>query len=360
MFCYPNAGLPNAMGGYDQKGPEMAEDCRVFPEMNLINAIGGCCGTTDEHIGCLAEMVSKFKPRREARRQGPHALSGLEPFNYDPDEKNCRKTFINLGERCNVAGSSIFKKAIVDGNYEKALAIALKQVENGAHVIDVNMDDGLIDGESAMTRFVNLMVSEPDVSKVPFMIDSSKFHVVEAGLKCCQGKCIMNSISLKGGEEEFLKHARTVKRHGAAVVVMAFDEEGQAATEAEKVRICMRAYKLLVEEVGFNPQDIIFDPNILTIGTGMEEHNNYGVDFINATREIKRLCPGSQISGGVSNLAFSFRGNEPVRRAFHSAFLYHACKAGMDMGIVNAAAGRGGRLREDRQGASRSTSRTCC
>ena len=337
VFCYPNAGLPNAMGGYDQKGPEMAEDCRVFPEMNLINAIGGCCGTTDEHIGCLAEMVSKFKPREKHGVKDLMRLSGLEPFNYDQDEKNCRKTFINLGERCNVAGSSIFKKAIVDGNYEKALAIALKQVENGAHVIDVNMDDGLIDGESAMIRFVNLMVSEPDVSKVPFMIDSSKFHVVEAGLKCSQGKCIMNSISLKGGQEEFLKHARTVKRHGAAVVVMAFDEEGQAATESEKVRICMRAYKLLVEEVGFNPQDIIFDPNILTIGTGMEEHNNYGVDFINATREIKRLCPGSKISGGVSNLAFSFRGNEPVRRAFHSAFLYHACKAGMDMGIVNAA-----------------------
>ena len=337
VFCYPNAGLPNAMGGYDQKGAEMAADCRVFPEKGLINAIGGCCGTTDEHIGCLAKMVSEFKPREKHDVPDIMRLSGLLPFNYEPDEKDYRKTFINLGERCNVAGSSIFKKAIVDGNYEKALAIAHKQVENGAHVIDVNMDDGLIDGESAMIRFVNLMVSEPDVSKVPFMIDSSKFHVVEAGLKCSQGKCIMNSISLKGGEKEFLEQAKTVKRHGAAVVVMAFDEEGQAATEAEKVRICMRAYKLLVEQVGFNPQDIIFDPNILTIGTGMEEHNNYAVDFINATREIKRLCPGAKISGGVSNLAFSFRGNEPVRRAFHSAFLYHACKAGMDMGIVNAA-----------------------
>ena len=337
VFCYPNAGLPNAMGGYDQKGHEMADECRVFPEKGLINAIGGCCGTTDDHIGCLAKMVADFKPREKHDVKNIMRLSGLEPFNYEPDEKDYRKTFINLGERCNVAGSTIFKKAIVDGNYEKALAIALKQVENGAHVIDVNMDDGLIDGESAMTRFVNLMVSEPDVSKVPFMIDSSKFHVVEAGLKCSQGKCIMNSISLKGGEEEFLNQAAIVKRHGAAVVVMAFDEEGQAATEAEKVRICCRAYKLLVEKVGFNPQDIIFDPNILTIGTGMEEHNNYAVDFINATREIKRLCPGCKISGGVSNLAFSFRGNEPVRRAFHSAFLYHACKAGMDMGIVNAA-----------------------
>ena len=337
VFCYPNAGLPNAMGGYDQKGAEMAEDCRVFPEKGLINAIGGCCGTTDEHIKCLADMVATFKPRERHDVPDIMRLSGLQPLNYEPNEKDYRKTFINLGERCNVAGSTIFKKAIVDGNYEKALAIALKQVENGAHVIDVNMDDGLIDGESAMTRFVNLMVSEPDVAKVPFMIDSSKFHVVEAGLKCSQGKCIMNSISLKGGEQEFLNQAKIIKRHGAAVVVMAFDEEGQAATEAEKVRICCRAYKLLVEKVGFNPQDIIFDPNILTIGTGMEEHNNYAVDFINATREIKRLCPGCKISGGVSNLAFSFRGNEPVRRAFHSAFLYHACKAGMDMGIVNAA-----------------------
>ena len=337
VFCYPNAGLPNAMGGYDQKGHEMADECRIFAEKGLLNAIGGCCGTTDDHIGCLAKMVADFKPREMHDVKEIMRLSGLTPFNYEPNEKDYRKTFINLGERCNVAGSTIFKKAIVDGNYEKALAIALKQVENGAHVIDVNMDDGLIDGESAMIRFVNLMVSEPDVSKVPFMIDSSKFHVVEAGLGFSQGKCIMNSISLKGGEEEFLNQAKPVKRHGAAVVVMAFDEEGQAATEAEKVRICCRAYKLLVEKVGFNPQDIIFDPNILTIGTGMEEHNNYAVDFINATREIKRLCPGCKISGGVSNFAFSFRGNEPVRRAFHSAFLYHACKAGMDMGIVNAA-----------------------
>jgi 5-methyltetrahydrofolate--homocysteine methyltransferase len=265
-------------------------------------------------------------------------LSGLLPLNYVPaaDPKEQRKAFLNLGERCNVAGSTIFKKAIVEGNWERALAIALKQVEAGADVIDVNMDDGLIEAVGAMTRFVNLLVAEPDAAKVPFMIDSSKFHVVEAGLKCSQGKCIVNSISLKGGEAEFLKHAQLCKRHGAAVVVMAFDEAGQAATEDEKVRICSRAYRLLVEEVGFPPQDIIFDPNILTIGTGMEEHNNYAVDFINATREIKRVCPGCKISGGVSNLAFSFRGNEPVRRAFHSAFLYHACRAGMDMGIVNA------------------------
>merc|ERR1719181_816941 len=227
--------------------------------------------------------------------------------------------------------------AIVDGNYEKALEIALKQVQQGADILDINMDDGLIESESAMTKFVNLLVSEPDVSKVPFMIDSSKFHVIEAGLKCSQGKCIVNSISLKGGEEEFIRQATVVKNHGAAVVVMAFDEQGQAAIESEKVRICQRAYRILVEQVGFDPEDIIFDPNILTVGTGMEEHRNYAVEFINATREIKRVCPGCKISGGVSNIAFSFRGNEPVRRAFHSAFLYHACAAGMDMGIVNAA-----------------------
>jgi len=338
VFAYPNAGLPNAMGGYDQKGPEMADDCRPFLEAGLLNGLGGCCGSTKEHIRCLAAMVAEFPPR--PRHAVPRAmrLSGLLPLNYTPasDPAGQRKAFLNLGERCNVAGSTIFKKAVVDGNWERALAIALKQVEAGADVIDINMDDGLIEAVGAITRFVNLLVAEPDASKVPFMIDSSKWHVVEAGLKCSQGKCIVNSISLKGGEAEFLKQAQLVKRHGAAVVVMAFDEQGQAATEAEKVRICCRAYRLLVERVGFTPDDIVFDPNILTIGTGMEEHNNYAVDFINATREIKRLCPGAKISGGVSNLAFSFRGNEPVRRAFHSAFLHHACRAGMDMGIVNA------------------------
>jgi len=337
VFAYPNAGLPNAMGGYDQKGHEMAAEVRPFLEKGLLNGLGGCCGTSFEHIEALSKMAAEFKPRKTHDVEQIMRLSGLVEYNYMPDATNMRSTFINLGERCNVAGSTIFKKAIVDGNYEKALAIALKQVEAGADVIDINMDDGLIDAVSAMTKFVNLLVSEPDASKVPFMIDSSKFHVIEAGLKCSQGKCIVNSISLKGGEDEFIRHGKLVKSHGAAVVVMAFDEEGQAATEAEKVRICSRAYRILVEKVGFNPQDIIFDPNILTIGTGMEEHNNYGVDFINATREIKRVCPGSKISGGVSNLAFSFRGNEPVRRAFHSAFLYHACAAGMDMGIVNAA-----------------------
>ena len=337
VFCYPNAGLPNAMGGYDQKGSEMAEECRPFAARGLINGIGGCCGTTNEHIKALHDMVSEYKPHKTHDVEPLMRISGLEPLNYKPDEKNMRSTFLNVGERCNVAGSSIYKKAIVDGNYDKALQIALKQVEQGAHVIDINMDDGLIDAVSAMTKFVNLLVAEPEASKVPFMIDSSKFHVVEAGLKCSQGKCIVNSISLKEGEEEFIKKAKIVKRHGAAVVVMAFDETGQAATCDDKVRMCQRAYKILVEKVGFDPQDIVFDPNILTVGTGMVEHNNYAVDFINATREIKRVCPGCKISGGVSNIAFSFRGNEPVRRAFHSAFLHHACEAGMDMGIVNAA-----------------------
>ncbi|KAL0041777.1 hypothetical protein WJX79_004152 [Trebouxia sp. C0005] len=270
--------------------------------------------------------------------QSDYQLDNAEdPLNYQPKLDNMRNTFINIGERCNVAGSSIYKKAIVDGNYDKAAAIAVKQVEQGAHVLDINMDDGLIDGVPAMTKFVNLLVSDPEVSKVPFMIDSSKFFIVEAGLKCCQGKCIVNSISMKEGEQAFRQHAATVKRHGAAVVVMAFDEEGQAATAEDKVRICTRAFRILVEDVGFDPEDIIFDPNILTVGTGMSEHNNYAVDFIRATREIKRQCPGCKISGGVSNIAFSFRGNEAVRRGFHSAFLHHACRAGMDMGIVNAA-----------------------
>jgi len=336
VFCYPNAGLPNAMGGYDQKGPEMAEDVRPFAEAGIINGLGGCCGTSYEHIKALTNMSSQYKTRAVPTVNPLMRISGLEPLNYTPDESNYRKTFLNVGERCNVAGSSIYKKAIVDNNYDKALEIAKKQVEQGAHVIDINMDDGLIDAVSAMTKFVNLLVTEPDASKCPFMIDSSKFEVVEAGLKCSQGKCIVNSISLKEGEEEFIKKAKIVRRHGAAVVVMAFDETGQAADEKAKVSMCQRAYQILVEKVGFDPQDIIFDPNILTVGTGLAEHVNYAVDFINATREIKRICPGCKISGGVSNVAFSFRGNEPVRRAFHSAFLHHACLAGMDMGIVNS------------------------
>uniref|UniRef100_A0A7S3R8G4 Methionine synthase n=1 Tax=Dunaliella tertiolecta TaxID=3047 RepID=A0A7S3R8G4_DUNTE len=313
----------------------MAEEIRPFCEEGLVNALGGCCGTSPEHIAAIKAMASAYPPRQCHPVEPLMRLSGLEAKNYKPNLENMRSTFLNIGERCNVAGSSIYKKAIVEGNWDKAVQIASSQVQSGADVIDLNMDDGLIDGVAAMTRFVNLLVTDPEISKVPFMIDSSKFAIVETGLKCSQGKCIVNSISLKEGVEPFLKQARTIKRHGAAVVVMAFDEEGQAATCAEKVRICQRAYKLLVEEVGFNPQDIIFDPNVLTIGTGMAEHNNYAVDFIRATREIKRVCPGSKISGGVSNIAFSFRGNEAVRRGFHSAFLHHACKAGMDMGIVH-------------------------
>jgi 5-methyltetrahydrofolate--homocysteine methyltransferase len=336
VFCYPNAGLPNAMGGYDQGGPEMAEDVRPFCEEGLVNAIGGCCGTGPEHIAAIKAMADSYSPREKHGVDDVMRLSGLEPLNYVPDESNMRSTFLMIGERCNVAGSRIYKKAIVDGDYDKAAGIAVSQVNQGADILDINMDDGLIEGVPAMTRFVNLLVSDPEVSRVPFMIDSSKFHIVEAGIKCCQGKCIVNSISLKEGEDKFREQASEIRRHGAAVVVMAFDEEGQAATCAEKVRICTRAYRILVEEVGFNPQDIIFDPNILTVGTGLAEHNNYAVDFIRATSEIKRLCPGAKVSGGVSNIAFSFRGNEPVRRAFHSAFLHHACKAGMDMGIVNA------------------------
>ena len=336
VFCYPNAGLPNAMGGYDQKGNEMAEECRPFFDDGLINGIGGCCGTGPEHIAALKAMSEKYPVRPKGNPDAVMRISGLEPLNYYPDVNNMRSTFLNIGERCNVAGSMMYKKAIVDGDYEKASTIALKQVNQNAHVLDINMDDGLIDGESAMTKFVNLLVSDPEISRVPFMIDSSKFFIVEAGLKCSQGKCIVNSISLKEGEEKFKQQANIVKRHGAACVVMAFDEQGQAASCEEKVSMCQRAYRILVEEVGFNPQDIIFDPNILTVGTGLAEHNNYAVDFIRATREIKRTCPGAKISGGVSNIAFSFRGNEAVRRGFHSAFLHHACKAGMDMGIVNA------------------------
>mmetsp|Transcript_656 Transcript_656/g.1779 ORF Transcript_656/g.1779 Transcript_656/m.1779 type:complete len:1102 (-) Transcript_656:227-3532(-) len=337
VFCYPNAGLPNAMGGYDQKGNSMAEEIRPFCENKLVNAIGGCCGTTPEHIAAIKDMASKYEPRQRPVVEDLMRISGLEPLNYKPDPSNMRSTFLNVGERCNVAGSIMYKKAIIDGNYDKALEIALKQVQSGAHVLDINMDDGLIDGVNAMTRFVNLLVADPEISRVPFMIDSSKFEIVEAGLKCSQGKCIVNSISLKEGEDAFRANARIVKKHGAAVVVMAFDETGQAASCEDKVRMCQRAYRILVEEIGFNPQDIVFDPNVLTIGTGLAEHNNYGVDFIRATREIKRQCPGCKISGGISNIAFGFRGNEPVRRAFHSAFLHHACAAGMDMGIVNAA-----------------------
>lgn len=333
VSVYANAGLPNAMGGYDDGPKLMAEYCEEFCKDQLINMMGGCCGTTPAHIKAIADVCGKYAPRPLPAPKDPFMwLSGLEDLIVTKD----RFSFLNVGERCNISGSIRFKKLIMKGDYGTAMDIARQQVEDGAMVIDVNVDDGMLDGVAAMERFLKIAVTEPDVSKVPFMVDSSKFHIVEAGLKCVQGKCIVNSISLKVGKELFCEHARIVKRHGAAVVVMAFDEDGQAATEAEKVRICKRSYDILVNEVGFPPEDIIFDPNILTVATGMEEHNNYGVDFINACRIIKEQNPYCKISGGVSNLSFGFRGVNVIREAIHSVFLYHAVQAGMDMGIVNA------------------------
>lgn len=333
VSVYANAGLPNAMGGYDDTPAMMADYCEEFCKDQLINMMGGCCGTTPQHIRAIADVAAKYAPRPLPEKKEPFMwLSGLEDMIVTKE----RFSFLNVGERCNISGSIRFKRLILKGDYGTAMDIARQQVEDGAMVIDVNVDDGMLDGVAAMERFLKIAVTEPDVSKVPFMIDSSKFHIVEAGLKCVQGKCIVNSISLKVGEELFKEHARVVKRHGAAVVVMAFDEDGQAATEAEKIRICKRSYDILVNEVGFPPEDIIFDPNILTIATGMEEHNNYGVDFINACRIIKEQNPYCKISGGVSNLSFGFRGVNVIREAIHSVFLYHAVKAGMDMGIVNA------------------------
>uniref|UniRef100_K3WL46 Methionine synthase n=1 Tax=Globisporangium ultimum (strain ATCC 200006 / CBS 805.95 / DAOM BR144) TaxID=431595 RepID=K3WL46_GLOUD len=333
VSVYANAGLPNAMGGYDDGPALMAEYCEEFCKDQLINMMGGCCGTTPAHIKAIADVCGKYAPRPLPPPKDPFMwLSGLEDLVVTKE----RFSFLNVGERCNISGSIRFKKLIMKGDYGTAMDIARQQVEDGAMVIDVNVDDGMLDGVAAMERFLKIAVTEPDVSKVPFMVDSSKFHIVEAGLKCVQGKCIVNSISLKVGKELFCEHARIVKRHGAAVVVMAFDEDGQAATEAEKVRICKRSYDILVNEVGFPPEDIIFDPNILTVATGMEEHNNYGVDFINACKVIKEQNPYCKISGGVSNLSFGFRGVNVIREAIHSVFLYHAVKAGMDMGIVNA------------------------
>lgn len=333
VSVYANAGLPNAMGGYDDDPKLMAKYCGEFCEDQLVNMMGGCCGTTPEHIRAIADMAAQHKPRPLPDPKDPFMwISGLEDLVVTKE----RFSFLNVGERCNISGSLRFKRLILKGDYGTAMDIARQQVEDGAMVLDVNVDDGMLDGVAAMERFLKIAVTEPDVSKVPFMIDSSKFHIVEAGLKCVQGKSIVNSISLKVGEKEFCEHARIVKRHGAAVVVMAFDEEGQAATEAEKVRICKRSYDILVNKVGFPPEDIIFDPNILTIATGMDEHNNYAVDFINATRTIKEQNPYCKISGGVSNLSFGFRGVNVIREAIHSVFLYHAIKAGMDMGIVNA------------------------
>ena len=331
VSAYPNAGLPNPLTptGFDLEPKDMARFMAEFADSHLCNIAGGCCGNTPEHIAAIVEAVA-LKPVRKVNVLKPEmALSGSLPFTP------VAGTYLMVGERTNVAGSPKFAKLVKAGNYEEAVSVARQQVDNGANVIDVCMDDGLIDGVAAMTRFLQLIGSEPEITKVPIMVDSSKWEVIEAGLKCLQGKGIVNSISLKEGEEKFLEQARTILRYGAAVVVMAFDENGQAASYAEKIRICERAYRLLVDQVGFPPEDIIFDPNILTVGTGIEEHNNYAVDFIEATRWIKANLPHAKISGGVSNVSFSFRGNNPVREAMHAAFLYHAIKAGMDMGIVN-------------------------
>uniref|UniRef100_A0A5F8GAD5 Methionine synthase n=1 Tax=Monodelphis domestica TaxID=13616 RepID=A0A5F8GAD5_MONDO len=333
VLCYPNAGLPNTFGEYDETPEMTAMHIKNFALDGLVNVVGGCCGTTPAHIREIVEAVKNCKPRvpPASISEGYMLLSGLEPFRIGP-----YTNFVNIGERCNVAGSRKFAKLIMAGNYEEALSVAKAQVEMGAQVLDVNMDDGMLDGPSAMTRFCNFIASEPDIAKVPLCIDSSNFAVIEAGLKCCQGKCIVNSISLKEGEDDFLEKARKIKKYGAAVVVMAFDEVGQATETNNKIEVCTRAYHLLVKKVGFNPNDIIFDPNILTIGTGMEEHNLYAVNFINAIKTIKATLPGAKISGGLSNLSFSFRGMEAIREAMHGVFLYHAIKFGMDMGIVNA------------------------
>ena len=332
LVCvYPNAGLPNAFGGYDESPEFMAAQLEEFAREGLLNVVGGCCGTTPEHIRAIAATVAKHPPRQVPELEPLMRLSGLEPFTLTKEIP-----FVNVGERTNVTGSARFRKLITAGDYAAALAVARDQVENGAQVIDVNMDEGLIDSAKAMTEFLNLIAAEPDIARVPVMIDSSKWEVIEAGLKCVQGKPIVNSISMKEGEEAFLRQARLARAYGAAVVVMAFDEQGQADTEERKVEICTRAYRLLTEEVGFPPEDIVFDPNIFAVATGIEEHNNYGVDFIGATRRIIETLPHVHVSGGVSNLSFSFRGNERVREAMHAVFLYHAIHAGMDMGIVNA------------------------
>lgn len=336
ISAYPNAGLPNSLGQYDQTPEEMASEVKEYIDEGLVNIIGGCCGTTEEYIAKYQELIISgsawVPPHIPATTPERLWLSGLELLEQTPE-----MNFINVGERCNVAGSRKFLRLINEKKYEEALSIARKQVEDGALVIDVNMDDGLLDAREEMTTFLNLVMSEPDIARVPIMIDSSKWEVIEAGLKCLQGKSIVNSISLKEGEEKFIEHARLIKKLGAATVVMAFDEKGQADTFERKIEVCARAYKILTEQVGFNPHDIIFDPNVLAVATGIEEHNNYAVDFINATGWIKKNLPGAHISGGVSNLSFSFRGNNYIREAMHAVFLYHAIRQGMDMGIVNPA-----------------------
>ena len=334
VSVYPNAGLPNAMGQYDVSPAQMAEQMRAFVDEGLVNIIGGCCGTTDAYIACYNQIIRDEngwkKPHQPHQTSSNLRLSGLERLEVRPDSN-----FINIGERCNVAGSRKFLRLISEQKYEEAQEIARKQVEDGAQIIDINMDDGLLEGKTEMVRFLNLITSDPDIARVPFMIDSSRWEVILAALKCVQGKCVVNSISLKEGEEKFLAHARDLKSLGAAVVVMAFDEEGQATSYERKIAICERAYRLLVDEVNFSPNDIIFDANILTIGTGMAEHSDYALNFIRAAAWIRKHLPGAHVSGGVSNLSFAFRGNNYLRNAMHAVFLYHAIQNGMDMGIVN-------------------------
>ena len=331
IHCYPNAGLPNEMGGYDMTPERMAEVLGGFAREGWLNLVGGCCGTTDAHIRAIAEAVRGVAPHRRSEPAHRSRYSGLEPYVLRPDSN-----FTLIGERTNVTGSRRFARLVREGDFEKAIEVARQQVEGGANVLDVNMDEGLLDSEAAMTRFLRLIGSEPDIARLPIMIDSSKWSVLEAGLRCLQGKGIVNSISLKDGEEAFLDKARRIRRYGAAVVVMGFDESGQAVDAEHKVAICERAYRILVDEIGFPPEDIVFDANVLTVATGIEEHDGYGVAFLDAVREIKRRCPGARTSGGISNVSFSFRGNDAIREAMHAAFLYHAIGAGLDMGIVNA------------------------
>ena len=331
ISAHPNAGLPNEFGEYDETPAQIAAELGDWAASGFINIVGGCCGTTPDHIRAIVDAVSPHPPRAIPELPVACRLSGLEPCNIGADS-----LFVNVGERTNVTGSARFKRMIMEGDYEAALEVARQQVENGAQIIDVNMDEGMLDAEAAMVRFLSLIAAEPDIARVPVMIDSSKWTVIEAGLKCIQGKGVVNSISLKEGEAAFIQQARLVRRYGAATIVMAFDEQGQADTKDRKVVICTRAYRILTEQVGFPPGDIIFDPNIFAVATGIEEHNNYGSDFIEATRTIKQSLPHALVSGGVSNVSFSFRGNNPVREAIHAVFLYHAIHAGMDMGIVNA------------------------
>ena len=333
VAAYPNAGLPNEMGGYDETPDMTAGFIEEFASSGWVNVVGGCCGTTPDHIQAMRTAVDAMSPRSVPQPTPYLRLSGLEPLNLDGTQR-----FVNIGERTNVTGSARFRKLISEGDYETALKVARQQVRSGAQLLDVNMDEGLLDSVNAMTTFLNLIAAEPDIAKVPIVIDSSKWEVIEAGLKCVQGKCVVNSISLKEGEEEFLRQARLVREYGAAVIVMAFDEQGQADTVDRRLEIVHRAVRLLTEEVGFPRHDIIVDPNIFAIATGIEEHNRYALDFIEATAKIKEEVPGIRVSGGVSNVSFSFRGNNPVREAIHSVFLFHAIQAGMDMGIVNAGA----------------------